>query len=37
LICGEPNAMVAYFWVGGRVAHLHAACDAAWKLERAAP
>ena len=35
LICGESNALVAYFWPGGRVAHLHAACDAASKQERA--
>jgi len=28
LICGEPDAMVGYFWTGGRVAYLHAACDA---------
>src|SRR5215472_16938361 len=36
LICGEPDAMVGYFWVGGRVAYLHAACDAVWmrKLPR---
>ena len=33
LICGEPGAMVAYFWVGGRDVHLHAACDAVWKQE----
>ena len=34
LICGEPDAMVADFWVGGRVAYLHAACDAVWMQER---
>jgi hypothetical protein len=34
LICGEPDAMVGYFWVDGRVAYLHAACDAAWMQER---
>ena len=28
LICGEPDALVGYFWVAGRVAYLHAACDA---------
>ncbi len=33
-ICGEPDPTVAYFWTGGRVAPLHAACDALWKLER---
>ena len=26
--------MVGYFWTGGRVANLHAACDALWKQER---
>ena len=26
--------MVGYFWVGGRVAYLHAACDAVWMQER---
>jgi len=26
-----------YFWTGGRVAHLHAACDALWKQERMKP
>ena len=34
LICGEPDAMVGYFWTGGRVAYLHAACDAVWMQER---
>ena len=34
LVCGEPDAMVGYFWTGGRVANLHAACDALWKQER---
>jgi hypothetical protein len=34
LICGEPDALVGYFWTGGRVAYLHAACDAAWMQER---
>ena len=32
-ICGEPNPTVAYFWTGGRVARLHAVCDAFWKQE----
>ena len=32
LIWGEPDAMVAYFGAGGRVATLHAACCALWKL-----
>jgi hypothetical protein len=34
LICGEPGPNVTYVWSGGRVANLHAACDALWKLER---
>jgi hypothetical protein len=34
LICGEPDALVGYFWTGGLVAYLHAACDALWQLER---
>ena len=34
LICREPDATLAYFWIGGRVAYLHAACDALWKQER---
>jgi len=25
LICREPDALVGYFWTGGRVAYLHAA------------
>ena len=25
LICGEPDALVGYFWTGGRVVYLHAA------------
>jgi len=32
--CGEPDAAVAYFLIGGRVAHLNAAHDALWKTER---
>ena len=28
LICGEPGPNVTYVWSGGRVANLHAACDA---------
>ena len=35
LICGEPGSNVTYVWSGGRVANLHAACDALWKQERA--
>src|SRR5262249_2494771 len=34
VICGEADATAAYFWKGGRDAHLHAACDAVWKQER---
>jgi hypothetical protein len=30
----KPDALVGYFWVGGRVTYLHAACDAVWMLER---
>jgi hypothetical protein len=34
LICREPDALVGYFWTGGRMAYLHAACDAVWMQER---
>ena len=34
LICGEPGPNVTYVLSGGRLANLHAACDALWKLER---
>jgi hypothetical protein len=34
LICGEPGPNVTYGWSGGRVANLHAACDALWRQER---
>ncbi len=34
LICGEPDAVLGYFWTGGRLAYLHAACDAVWMQER---
>jgi len=34
LICGGQAPTVAYFWTGGRMANLHATCDAVWKLER---
>jgi len=34
LIYGEPDAILACFWIGGRAAYLHAACDALWKQER---
>lgn len=33
-ICAEPDPTVRYFWPGGVVVRLHAACDAVWKLER---
>src|SRR5690349_18416000 len=35
LIYQKPDPTVAYFWTGGRVVNLHAACDALWKEERA--
>src|SRR5215467_1586885 len=31
LICGEPDAVGAYFWIGGRVAHFHATLQRALK------
>lgn len=33
-ICGEPGPQVALFYLAGRVVELHAACEAAGKLER---
>ena len=30
----ERDAVLGYFWIGGRIAYLHAACDALWKQER---
>jgi hypothetical protein len=33
-ICVEPDPTVACFSTGGRVAKLHAACDALWKQEQ---
>ena len=33
-ICGEPGPQVQYFYIGGRVVSVHAACDALWKQER---
>jgi hypothetical protein len=35
LICGEPEPMLSYTFTDGRVIHLHRACDALWRLERA--
>jgi len=32
-LCGEPGPTVPYFWTGGRVVNLHAACDALWRQE----
>ena len=34
LICTDPDPTVTYFWTGGIVIRLHAACDAVWKQER---
>jgi hypothetical protein len=34
LACGEPDPMVTYSYVDGRVVRLHAACDAVWLQER---
>ena len=31
LICTEPGPTVSYVWTAGRMASLHAACDALWK------
>jgi hypothetical protein len=33
-ICNEPGPPIAYFWPGGLVVRVHAACDALWKQER---
>jgi|SRR5882724_6507678 len=32
-ICDDEGPQVAYFYIGGRVVRVHAACDALWKLE----
>jgi hypothetical protein len=32
-ICTEPDPTVIYFWTGGVMVQLHAACDALWKQE----
>jgi len=37
LICGEPDANTCVLRIGGRVAYLHAACDALWSGRRSAP
>ena len=34
-ICAKPDPTVRYFWTGGVVVRLHAACDALWKQEQA--
>ena len=34
LICREPEPTVSYVWTDGRVASLHATCDALWKQEQ---
>jgi hypothetical protein len=34
LICQQPGPSVTYFWTGGRMAMLHAACDAVWKRQQ---
>ena len=33
-ICADPDLMVSYFWPGGLVVRLPAACDALWKQEQ---
>src|SRR6266581_840976 len=33
-ICEEPSPTISYFWPGGLVVRVHAACAALWKLER---
>jgi hypothetical protein len=33
-ICGDSGPAISYFWPGGVVVHVHAACDAIWKQER---
>ncbi len=33
-ICAEPETTITYFWPGGLVVRVHAACAALWKLER---
>jgi len=34
VICTEPDPTVNYFWTGGLVVRVHAACDALWQQER---
>jgi hypothetical protein len=36
-ICDDEGPQVTYFYIGGRVVRVHAACDAVWQLERAGP
>jgi hypothetical protein len=36
-VCAAPGPQVQYFYIGGQVVRLHAACDALWQLERAGP
>jgi len=33
-ICAEPDPQISYFWPGGQVVRVHAACAAIWKQER---
>jgi hypothetical protein len=35
LICGEPDPMLSSTFTDGRVIHLHGACEALWRPERA--
>ena len=32
-ICAEPDPTISYFWTGGVMVCVHAACDATWKQE----
>ena len=34
-ICDEAGPTISYFWPGGLMIRVHAACDALWKQERA--
>ena len=34
LICAEPGPSFGYFWTGGRMASLDAACGAVWTQEQ---
>jgi hypothetical protein len=33
-ICGESGPTISYFWPGGVMVRVHAACDAIWRQER---